>query len=74
MHGAPMDDRKESSVLFNLKELMNLEEDRIKTEEDQRKQATEDARRREEETRRAAEEAERAKARAIEEASPTPSR
>ena len=27
-----MSDQKESSVLFNLKELMNLEEDRIQTE------------------------------------------
>ena len=28
-----MAEQKESSVLFNLKELMNLEEDRIKQEE-----------------------------------------
>ena len=29
-----MSEQKESSVLFSLKELMNLEEDRIKTEEE----------------------------------------
>jgi colicin import membrane protein len=67
MYGAPMEDRKESSVLFNLKELMNLEEDRIKTEEDQKKKAAEDARRREEEMRRAAEEAEKQRIRLVEE-------
>src|SRR5881394_4441040 len=30
---SPMPEQKESSVLFSLKELMNLEEDRIKQEE-----------------------------------------
>jgi colicin import membrane protein len=33
-----MAEQKESSVLFSLKELMNLEEDRIKKEDDERKQ------------------------------------
>ena len=65
MYGAPMEDRKESSVLFNLKELMNLEEDRIKTEEDQKKKAAEEARRRDEEMRRAAELAPAKRARVI---------
>ncbi len=32
-----MAEQKESSVLFSLKELMNLEEDRIKTEDDEKK-------------------------------------
>src|SRR5579862_5754085 len=32
----PMSEQKESSVLFSLKELMNLEEDRIKQEESAR--------------------------------------
>ena len=40
-----MAEQKESSVLFNLRELMNLEEDRIKVEDDKQKQADEDARR-----------------------------
>ena len=42
-----MSEQKESSVLFSLKELMNLEEDRIKTEEDAKAQqvrAAEEAR------------------------------
>ena len=34
-----MSDSKESSVLFNLKELMNLEEDRVKDEADKKKKA-----------------------------------
>ena len=36
-----MADQKESSVLFSLKELMNLEEDRIKKEDDDRKRTEE---------------------------------
>lgn len=36
-----MAEQKESSVLFSLKELMNLEEDRIKKEEDERKRVEE---------------------------------
>jgi colicin import membrane protein len=36
-----MAEQKESSVLFSLKELMNLEEDRIKTEDDEKKRRTE---------------------------------
>jgi colicin import membrane protein len=40
-----MSEQKESSVLFSLKELMNLEEDRIKQEEDQKRAAAEAAER-----------------------------
>lgn len=36
-----MAEQKESSVLFSLKELMNLEEDRIKTEDDDKKRRAE---------------------------------
>jgi len=36
-----MAEQKESSVLFSLKELMNLEEDRIKTEDDEKKRRAE---------------------------------
>ena len=50
-----MSEQKESSVLFSLKELMNLEEDRIRGEEEQR----DNARRAEEEARMAAERAAR---------------
>jgi colicin import membrane protein len=38
-----MAEQKESSVLFSLKELMSLEEDRIKQEEDSKRRAEEDA-------------------------------
>src|SRR3954465_3705802 len=53
-----MSEHKESSVLFNLKELMGLEEERIQSEEGERQRRAE-----EEARRRAAEEA-RAKAEA----------
>ena len=36
-----MAEQKESSVLFSLKELMNLEEDRIRQEEDTKRKAEE---------------------------------
>lgn len=55
-----MSEQKESSVLFSLKELMNLEEDRIKAEEDDRRrtaEAAERARIQAEQSARAAEEA-----------------
>ena len=55
-----MSEQKESSVLFNLKELMNLEEDRIQSEEEAQQQAQEEARARaeaEERRKRAEEEA-----------------
>lgn len=41
--GTIMAEQKESSVLFSLKELMSLEEDRIKQEEDAKKRAEDDA-------------------------------
>src|SRR6266511_6068292 len=55
-----MAEQKESSVLFSLKELMNLEENRIKEEEqekDRRARAEAERRAREDAERRAAEEA-----------------
>lgn len=55
-----MSEQKESSVLFSLKELMNLEEDRIKTEEAEKQaadQAAEAARLKAEQEAREAEEA-----------------
>ncbi len=39
-----MSEQKESSVLFNLKELMSLEEDRIETEEEEKTKQEEEAR------------------------------
>jgi len=59
-----MSKQKKSSVLFSLKELMNLEEDRIKTEEDARtaKAAAEEAARREAEERARREEEARIRA------------
>jgi colicin import membrane protein len=54
-----MAEQKESSVLFSLKELMSLEEDRIKQEEDAKKKAEDEAARaRAEATRRQQEEQE----------------
>jgi colicin import membrane protein len=54
-----MSDQKESSVLFNLKELMSLEEERIHTEEsDRKRRADDEARRRAEEEARVRAEAE----------------
>lgn len=63
-----MSESKESSVLFNLKELMNLEEDRVKTEEDERRRREEEERRRREEEIRRRREEEEARLRAEEEA------
>ena len=51
-----MAEQKESSVLFSLKELMNLEEDRIRQEDEEKKQRAEaDARARSDAERRARE-------------------
>ncbi|MEJ7733058.1 MAG: hypothetical protein WKG00_28155 [Polyangiaceae bacterium] len=62
-----MSEQKESSVLFSLKELMNLEEDRIRTEEaDRSARAAQEAQARAEAERRAREE-EEARIRAEEE-------
>ena len=63
-----MSEQKESSVLFNLKELMDLEEDRIKDEEEERRRAEEEERRRKEEEERRKREEEEARLRAEEEA------
>ncbi len=63
-----MAEQDESSVLFNLRELMTLEEDRIKGEEEARRQQEEDARRAKEEAERRRQEEEAAQARAAEEA------
>ena len=60
-----MPEQKESSVLFSLKELMNLEEDRIKQEEDTKRRAEEEAARARAETERKAREEEEARLRAI---------
>ncbi len=62
-----MAEQKESSVLFSLKELMNLEEDRIRQEEDQKRRVEEDAARARAETERRAREEEEARIRAAEE-------
>ena len=52
-----MSEEQESSVLFSLKELMSIEEDRIRTEEEERQKAAEDAERsRQDAERRAREE------------------
>ncbi|HHH31167.1 MAG TPA: hypothetical protein ENK57_22850 [Polyangiaceae bacterium] len=58
---------EESSVLFSLKELMTIEEDRIKTEEEDRQKAQEEAERARLEAERQAREAEEARIRAEEE-------
>jgi colicin import membrane protein len=62
-----MSEQKESSVLFSLKELMNLEEDRIKQEEDTRAAQAAAAERARVEAERQAREAEEARIRAEEE-------
>jgi colicin import membrane protein len=62
-----MSEQKESSVLFSLKELMNLEEDRIKAEEDDRRRSAEEAERARLHAEQAAREAEEARLRAEEE-------
>lgn len=61
-----MAEQKESSVLFSLKELMNLEEDRIKQEEDQKRRQEEEAARARAETERRAREEEESRLRAAE--------
>lgn len=60
-----MAEQKESSVLFSLKELMNLEEDRIRQEEDAKRKAEEEAARVRAEADRRAREEEEARLRAI---------
>lgn len=62
-----MSEQKESSVLFSLKELMNLEEDRIKSEEAERKRKEEEALRAKMDAERKAREAEESRLRAAEE-------
>jgi len=62
-----MSEQKESSVLFSLKELMNLEEDRIKQEEDTRAAQAAAAERARLDAERQAREAEEARIRAEEE-------
>jgi colicin import membrane protein len=62
-----MSEQKESSVLFSLKELMNLEEDRIKTEEDAKAAAAAAAERARVDAERAAREAEEARIRSEQE-------
>jgi len=61
-----MAEQKESSVLFSLKELMTLEEDRIKQEEDQKRAAEEAAARARAEAERRVREEEEARMRAEE--------
>ena len=61
-----MAEQKESSVLFSLKELMNLEEDRIRQEEDQKRRAEEEAARARADAERRAREEEEARIRASE--------
>jgi colicin import membrane protein len=61
-----MAEQKESSVLFSLKELMNLEEDRIRQEEDQKRRAEEEAARARADAERRAREEEEARLRAAE--------
>jgi colicin import membrane protein len=61
-----MAEQKESSVLFSLKELMNLEEDRIRQEDDQKRKAEEEAARVRAEAERRAREEEESRLRAIE--------
>ncbi len=62
-----MAEQKESSVLFSLKELMNLEEDRIRQEEDAKRKAEEAAAAARAEVERRAREEEEARMRAAEE-------
>ncbi len=62
-----MADKEESSVMFSLKELMNLEEDRIKSEEDDRIKAQQDVERGRVDAEHRAREAEDARLRADEE-------
>lgn len=62
-----MAEQKESSVLFSLKELMSLEENRIKEEEDAKKRRAEEELRAKEENERRAREEEEARLRAEEE-------
>ncbi len=62
-----MAEQKESSVLFSLKELMNLEEDRIKQEEDQKRRVEEEAARVRAESERRTREEEEARMRAADE-------
>ena len=61
-----MAEQKESSVLFSLKELMNLEEDRIRQEEDAKRRAEEEVARARAKTERKAREEEEARIRAAE--------
>ena len=61
-----MSDRRENSVLFSLRELRNIEEDRVKQEEDAEKSRIESERRAREDEIRKAKEAEEAKIRAAE--------
>lgn len=56
-----MSEDQESSVLFSLKELMTIEEDRIRTEEDERRHAAEEAERARQEAERIAREQELAR-------------
>jgi hypothetical protein len=63
-----MAERKESSVLFSLRELRSIEEERIAEEESARRRAEEERRRAAEEAERRAREEEEARRRAIEEA------
>ena len=62
-----MSEQKESSVLFSLKELMNLEEDRIKTEETSKAEAARRAEQERVETERRKQEEEAARLHAEEE-------
>ncbi|MFT3764472.1 MAG: hypothetical protein QM820_02980 [Minicystis sp.] len=62
-----MSEQKESSVLFSLKELMNLEEDRIKNEEAEKAAAVAAAEKAKSDAERVAREAEEARIRAEEE-------
>ncbi len=62
-----MAEQKESSVLFSLKELMNIEENRIREEEDAKKRRAEDEVRAKETAERSAREAEEARLRDEEE-------
>jgi colicin import membrane protein len=62
-----MAEQKESSVLFSLKELMSLEEDRIRAEEDEREQRARADEAQRQATERATREAEEARLRAEEE-------
>jgi len=63
-----MSQQKEDSVMFSLRSLMEIEEERIKQEEDSKRRAEEETRLRAEEARRREEEEKAAKIRAAEEA------